>query len=497
MKLILSLLIMLLSIGLQPKQKELKQAIEYGDNSWIGYGGARGGGKSNAVDDLAIYYGFKYQTYSLIFRRFYNELLDNHINPIFKRYPFLRKFYNSSDKILYHPTTKAPIVRFGYAENEADIYKFQGPSYPLIFVDEATQSTEEMITFLKTSNRDPYGQLPSVAKIIETGNPGGVGHTYFKRLFIDKLYKENETPDKYFIQAHVWDNVFWCLKELKNQGLTVNDYYYKWSEQQRIDFTLKYSDYAKNLAGLPDQLKMAYLWGDWNTFGGMFFKGFDVTTQLIEPFEIPAAWTVVGSLDPGFASPLSFGLTTKDYEGRIVRIATWYNIDKIPNNAAGIKIWLSSKESPIYPYLKGRMPNYTVAGRDAFSKLDKNALQSNEDTVEQYFADQGIYLINGNDGSGTRIPNWWRWKSLIPDKYLIFKNLNTPLIEQITSVESDDKVVEDIRGRGNDEAVEDHCLDEQKLAIAALITPKEKKEPETVARPFLRKQQSQFRKSKF
>ena len=116
---------MLLSIGLQPKQKELKQAVEYGENSWVGYGGARGGGKSNAVDDLAIYFGFKYQTYSLIFRRYYNELLDNHINPIFKRYPFLRKYYNSSDKILYHPTLKVPIIRFGYAENEADIYKFQ------------------------------------------------------------------------------------------------------------------------------------------------------------------------------------------------------------------------------------------------------------------------------------------------------------------------------------------------------------------------------------
>lgn len=496
MKLILSLL-MIISIGLQPKQKELKQIVEFSDYSWVGYGGARGGGKSNAVDDLAIYFGFKYKVYSLIFRRYYNELLDNHINPLFSRYPFLRKYYNSSDKILYHPTSKTPIMRFGYAENDQDIYKFQGPSYPLIFVDEATQSTQEMIEFLSTSNRDPAGLLPSKAKVIMTGNPGGVGHAYFKRIFIDKLFRENESKDKYFIQAHVWDNVFWSKKELEKRGFTVDDYYNKWEEQQRIDFTLNYSDYAAKLSGLPETLRMAYLWGDWNVFGGMFFKGFDVTSEVIEPFEIPEAWPLVGSLDPGFASPLSFGLTTKDYDGNIIRIATFYNIDKIPNNALAIRSWLTNEDSPIYPYLKGRFPDFTVAGRDAFSKLDKNAIQSNEETVEDHFIKQGIYLVNGNDGPGSRIQNWWRWKSLIPNKYRIFKQFNSALIEQITSVESDDKIVEDIKGRGNDPSVQDHALDEQKLGIAALITPREAKPKEIVARPSFLKTQSKLTKSKF
>ena len=95
-----------LDFKLLPKQRLLKNAIDLTKHTSIGYGGARGGAKSYAIDDLALGYGMGYQCFSLIFRRYYNELLDNHINPIFSRFPKLRKYYNSSDKILYHPKTK-------------------------------------------------------------------------------------------------------------------------------------------------------------------------------------------------------------------------------------------------------------------------------------------------------------------------------------------------------------------------------------------------------
>jgi len=473
MTIIKYLLVMLISLSFQPKQKELKKIVETSNYSWIGYGGARGGAKSYGIDNLALAFGFKYKTYSLIFRRYYNELLDNHINPLFQRFPALRPFYNSSDKILYHPTLRIPIIRFGYAENEADIYKFQGPSYPLIFVDEATQSTQEMIQFLKTSNRDPSGLFPTNAKMVLTANPGGVGHAFYNRIFIDKVYQDNEKGENYyFIQSHVWDNVSWSLRELRLRGISVDDYYNVWTEKQRIDFTLQHSDYAQNLAGLPEQLKLAYLDGRWDVFAGMFFKGFSANKEIIEPFAIPVDWSLVGSLDPGFASPLSYGLTAKDFKGNIYRIGTYYAIDKIPNHATNIKQWLTSDKSPIWSITKGRLPDYTVAGRDAFAKLDKNAIQSNEDTVESYFTAAGIPLSQGNDGSGTRIPNWWTWKSLIPDKYFIFKGLgNNVLTTQMTAVESDKRNPEDIQGAGNDPTVEDHALDEQKLGIAALSKP--------------------------
>jgi len=461
-----------INLTYQPKQKILLKTILHSEYEWIGYGGARGGAKSHAIRDIAIDLGLNYGVYSLIFRRYSQELLDNHINPMFSRYPFLRDYFNKSERILYSPINGDPMVRFGYAESIDDVYKFQGTEYPVIFIDEATQSTQEMIEWLSTSNRDSRGVLPSKAKMVLTMNPGGVSHPYIKRIFVDKVYVQNESPaDYYFIQAHVWDNVMWSKRELKERGVSVNDYYKKWTEEQRKEFTIKHSSYAKRLSKLPPQLQKAYLYGDWNVFAGMFWKDFDASKEVIKPFPIPSEWKIAGSLDPGFSSPLSFGLTAKSPQGNIYRIATYYNIDSIPRHAKAIRKWLTDKESPIYPYLEGRLPDYTVAGRDAFSKLDKSAIVSNEETIENYFVREGLHLLPANDGSGTRLQNWWTWKGLMPDRYFVFDKLNEPLIMQLTSTMSDERIVEDIQGRGNDPNVEDHALDDQKLAIASLWTP--------------------------
>lgn len=44
-------------------------------------------------------------------------------------------------------------------------------------------------------------------RIYYTCNPGGVGHAYVKRLFIDKKYKRGEKPEDYsFIKSLVTDN---------------------------------------------------------------------------------------------------------------------------------------------------------------------------------------------------------------------------------------------------------------------------------------------------
>ena len=431
---------------------------------------------SFGVRQLAIYLSRKYKIPVLVLRRYRDDLLKNHIYPLLRTYPFLDKYFNKTELILFDEN-KRVLIKFDYAETEDDIYKVaQGTEYPIIFVDEATQLPQFSLEYIKTANRDAGGLFPKREKIIYTANPGGISHAYLKRIFVDKIYQANEkAEDYYFIQSHVWDTVFWSVKQLYKQGFTVDDYYYNWTEKQRIEFTMKYSTYAKTLAGLPEQLKMAYLFGDWNVFGGMFFKDFSTQLEVIDPFPIPEGWPLVGCLDPGFASPLSYSLLTKDYKGNVITIASYYKVDKIPNHVQEIKNWLSNPNSPIYPYLRGRQPDYTVAGRDAFSKLDKNAMMSNEDTLEFYFNNAGIPLIRGNDGAHTRVPNWWTWKGLIPLRYFIFKNLgNENLITQMASIESDKNNPEDIKGCGNDTNVEDHAVDANKLGIAALITPRKK-----------------------
>jgi phage terminase large subunit len=460
-----------MQIALTPKQKKLLHILENSNYEWVGYGGARGGAKSHAIRELAVYLAFKYNIQILIFRKFRDDLLKNHVYPLLKAHPELRQHFNKTEMVIYN-ADRNPVIKFDYAETEDEIEKVgQGTEYQITFIDEATQISQKMIEYLSTCTRDSQSLLPTRAKVVCTMNPGGIGHAFIKRIFIDKTYQENEKPGSYaFIQAHVWDNVFWVLGELRRQGYTIFDYYNNWTEEKRVSFTLEHSDYAQRLAGLPEDLKKAHLFGDWEIFGGMFFKNLNLKNQIIEPFVIDPNWKLIGSVDPGYSSPCSFGLMAEDYKGTIHRIYTYYEAGRNPiDHADAIKDLLTSKDSVLYPILNGRTPRLIVSGKDAWAKQDRYAILANDLTFADVFSSKGLYLT---PAVTDRVAGWWAWKSYIPDRFLIFNNFNKPLIEQMTAVVTDKRNVEDIEGRGNDPNVEDHSLDECRYGIMSLYKPR-------------------------
>jgi len=451
-----------LNLRLQPKQIQLYNYCSGNEFSIIGYGGSAGGAKSHAIRDVALILASELATLKvLIIRRISTELTSNHINPFFQKYPELRNLYNKTERMLYLPNGST--IHFGSSNNEDDIYSFQGAEYDLIFIDEATHFTQDMIEFLMTRNRSVI--ISFRAKTIMTMNPGGIGHAYIKRIFIDKTYTDNEVPENYvFIQAKISDNVLWCIDNLTKQGYTLKEYYEKWTENERFDFTLKYSEYAKRLSNLPDELKRAYLDGDWEVFGGQFFKTFDKKKQVVDPFEIPEQWKLIGAIDPGFSSPCAFMLLAQDFSGNIYNVVTYYEEQKSPEeHADNIKNLIVSCQ-----WTSGRMPSLIVSGRDAFAKKDRYSIIANERTFSDVFLANGLYLT---PAVTDRILGWWTWKSLIPDRYFIFRDLNNDLIREMESVISDSKRGEDIQGRGNDEKVPDHALDCGRYGIMSLFKP--------------------------
>ncbi|KAB2908525.1 MAG: phage terminase large subunit [Ignavibacteriales bacterium] len=471
-------------ISLLPKQLQLKKLIANGKYSWIGYGGARGGAKSYAIREIALLLGLepKYGLKSLIFRRYSKELLKNHILPLYENHAGLMENFNKSEKILYSPTG-APLIQFGYADSESDIYTFQGFEFDLIFIDEATHCTPGQIQFLKTSNRSVKpGFIP---KMILTMNPGGVSHAWLKRLFIDRNFLPNEDPKQYFfIQSHLWDNIFWSMSSLKKDGITPYTYYHEWNEEQRRTYCLENSTYAANLSSLPEELRKAYLFGDWEVFGGMFFKNFDKKQQVIEPFEIPESWSIVGSVDPGFRSPCSFGVTARDHDGNFYRVFTYYEKEKTPEEHARAISALLTEDPLITGLLNGRKPSLVVSGTDAFAKKERFSVVSHDNTFADVFASTGIYLTPGYT---SRKAGWWAWKSLFPTegkppRYFIFKGLNEPLLNEMSAATYDSRDPEDISGKGNDPSVSDHALDEQRYGLMALFKPGNSKKNEITAR---------------
>lgn len=269
-----------LEISLQPKQEQLLDLLENGTARWIGYGGAKGGGKSYGARATHLWRRFHYaNTPGLIFRRTLPELQRNHIKPIFRDWPFLRDWYSVQEKLLTFPHNGST-VQFVAADDERSFGRIQGAEFADIDVDEATQNTQEELEWLGMHLRCTTNQEIE-PRMVLTMNPGGRGHGVIKRLFIDRDYHENERPEDYtFLQAHGHDNVEWARKSLKDDGLTVDEYY-EWPESKRFEYFITRTDYGKSLNSLPKNLRDAYLLGRWDVFAGQYFDIFDPARHVI------------------------------------------------------------------------------------------------------------------------------------------------------------------------------------------------------------------------
>ena len=77
------------------------------------------------------------------------------------------------------------------------------------------------------------------------------------------------------------------------------------------------ADYLKNLAGLPEKLRKAYLDGDWSVFAGQAFSEWRYDRHVIQPFTIPPEWQGYNGIDGGFRAPWCTLWAAEDPDHRI------------------------------------------------------------------------------------------------------------------------------------------------------------------------------------
>lgn len=276
-----------LEVYLQPKQRLFQASIE--EYPCTLYGGAKGGGKSYSLRNILLIRRIQYPgSNGVIFRRTYPELEANHIRPLFQEFPVLREYWNEGKKLLTLPNGST--LQFCHCNNETDIDLYQGREFHDLGIDEAGQWTEGMFRKLQGSNRSSRAGIK--ARTILTGNPGGVGHTWLKRIFIERRTNSRERICDYnFIQALVDDN----------PALIEND-----------------PEYVHRLNTEPNEaLRRAYRYGDWDIFAGQYFTELRRETHFINPFKIPEHWTRFGSYDFGFNHPAAFGWFAVDEDGNV------------------------------------------------------------------------------------------------------------------------------------------------------------------------------------
>lgn len=186
--------------------------------------------------------------------------------------------YNGSLRTLYF--MNGSFIKFGHAQSVMAIEtEYQGQEYDWIFLDEATQFTEQEFRTLGGCLRG-VNEIPK--RFYLTCNPGGIGHRWVKRLFIDRAFKtdspnpeENENPDDYsFIFASVEDNT--ALMNSKGGEA-----------------------YKQMLSALPEKLRRAHRYGDWDALSGVYFDEFTEGRHTCSPFAIPESWQRYRAFDYG------------------------------------------------------------------------------------------------------------------------------------------------------------------------------------------------------
>jgi phage terminase large subunit len=370
----------------------------------IGFGGARGGAKTHAtfaqisLDDCQRRDGLKFLFLRKVAKSARESIADLRRKVLprcpheYKEQSGTIKFKNDSHIILGH---------FNY---EKDIDQYLGLEYDGIAIEEATQLSEakrkDILTCLRTSRTDWR------VRDYNTTNPGGVGHNWFKRVFIEP-YRKNRQTNTRFIPSTVYDN-------------------------KMVDV-----DYRGKLENLTGWKRGAWLEGDWDIAAGQFFTNFRYDLHVVKPFEIPSHWPVWASLDYGFNHPTVCHLFAKN-DGRIFIIGEYGERKKlVPSHAAAIKQLFARCRVDL------ARVNPFVAGQDAFAQRGNESGK----TIADQYKDFGITLTPANtdriSGAGQVLGLLGDAENNIEPKLFIFDTCPR-LIEQLPMMQHDPNRPEDV-----------------------------------------------------
>jgi phage terminase large subunit len=340
----------------QPKQFEFHGAARECDKpdgpTQVGFGGARGPGKSHAVfaqaalDDCQRVPGLKV----LYLRKIQKNARDQFED--LRRSVLTRTPHTFTNGVLHFPNGSRLFL--GHFRNESDIDQYLGIEYDLIVIEEATTLSLVKYRALRDSNRtSKQGFRP---RIYSTTNPGGVGHGWFKATFIVPARRRQET-DTRFVFGTVEDNLF-------------NDV-----------------DYRKKLEENTGWRLQAYRYGDWDITAGQFFSTWRHEAIVKPDIKIMPGSDVWCSLDYGFQHPTVCYLFS-EYDGKKQAIDEhWRRHALVPDNAADIKRMLGRHG------LKVENLKSFVAGGDVFATRGN----ASGKTIADEYEDNGIKLTRAND----------------------------------------------------------------------------------------------------
>jgi predicted phage terminase large subunit-like protein len=146
------------------------------------YGGAAGGGKSEALVVEALRYVHVRGYRAVLFRRTFPELEQSLIQRSMELYPLLDGQYKTQGRRWVFPSGAQ--VQFGHMAGKTDHLRYQSAEFAFVGFDELTSFGEDQYLYLFSRARTTCG---TPVRVRSATNPGGVGHDWVKKRFIDPL----------------------------------------------------------------------------------------------------------------------------------------------------------------------------------------------------------------------------------------------------------------------------------------------------------------------
>lgn len=355
-------------VVLQPRQLVASAAARLCDQpdgpTAIGYGGARGGGKSHwllaqmGADDCQRVAGLK----CLLLRKVGKANLEQFEDLRRRVFGKLKHDFSAFRGVLSFKNGSRIIA--GHFQSEKDIDAYLGLEYDVIGVEEGTTLTSRKYQDISTCCRTSKPNWRP--RMYSTTNPGGIGHAWYRTRFVLPM-REGRELDTRFIPARVGDNAF------------------------------NNPEYRKILEGLTGWQKRAWLDGDWDIAAGQFFTTFRRDVHVIEDFDDSRAVEWFAALDYGFAHYTVCLLGCRDGDGNTFIVDEHAERMWLPQrHAAAIKAMLARHRIGDRKLELGDLKRF-VAGADVFSR------QSDGTTIAAQYAKHGISLRCANTD---RVNGW-------------------------------------------------------------------------------------------
>ena len=424
------------------------------------YGGAAGGGKSDAMVAEALRQVHIPHYRGILFRKTYPELSEL-VDKSYLLYPRAVKgaVYNDTKHVWNFPSGAK--IYFGDIHRAKDRFKYQGRSFDFIGFDELTHFEEKEYEYLQSRNR---ANGPGTRCYMRaTANPGGIGHSWVKERFVTPARPLETMWEKGVVympdgstRAAWKSRVFVPATVFDNQALLNND-----------------PGYLSKLANMSHAEREALLYGNWDSYTGQYFSEWKNDpehyidrkfTHVIAPFDIPRHWKVYRSYDYGSARPFSCGWWATDEDGVLYRICELYGSTGKPNE--GVK-WPPDRQfaeiariEREHPYLKGRR----ILGVADPSIWDKSRGESINDSAVKH----GVIF---SPADNTRLAGWAQLRNRMQfddDGYprIYFFTTCRNAIRTLPALVHSETMVEDLATTG-----EDHIADECRYMAMAHLVP--------------------------